>query len=397
MIEWLAIPAVIAGAAFIPKSKIKPEKVIQMVFENKKVCVKRGDNFQYPKLKRKVPNEGYDTYLYSMPYGLHTDDIEEVVPAIKEALNKEIEIDVDGLLKIDVYHEDLPEKWKYDEDLSRPNTWEVPIGKNHKGILYHDFDKYPHFIIGGVTRFGKTVLIKSIFNTLLLNNPDNVEFYFLDLKGGLEFFKYKSLPQVKEVACNVYEAAETLGILVDGMEKAEQQFKRMGLSNIVGSDIKKRTFIIIDEGADLSPQIAPKDQRKYAEFCQSALTRLISKGGAVGLRVCYCTQYPSTKSVDMSIKANIVSRLSFIAASRFGSQVILDESGAEDLPAIPGRAIYKVERKRTVQVPYIDDKMMFQMMEGRKDVILNSTKGGNPSNNHRPAGNGENQTPTANT
>jgi S-DNA-T family DNA segregation ATPase FtsK/SpoIIIE len=122
-----------------------------------------------------------------------------VVPAIKEALNKEIEIEVDGVLKMDVFHENLPDKWDYEEGLLREKTWEVPIGKNHKGILYHDFEKYCHLLCGGVTRFGKTVFMKEVMNTLVLSNPQDVEIYVLDLKAGLEFYKYKALPQVKEV------------------------------------------------------------------------------------------------------------------------------------------------------------------------------------------------------
>lgn len=396
MIEWLAFPLVITAAAFIPKGPIKDEKVIQQIFENKRVCIKRGDELQYPKLKRKIKKEEYDTYIFSMPYGLHTEDIESVVPSIKEALRKEVEIEVKGYLKMDVFHEQLPEKWNYDEGLLRPNTWEVPIGKNHKGILYHDFDKYAHFLIGGVPGFGKTVLIKNMFHTLLLNNPDDAEFFILDLKGGLEFFKYSSLPQVKNVSCDIYEAAAILEVIVSRMKEMEHHFKMNGYTNINDTPIKKRTFVIVDEGAELSPESRTGKEKEYAFFCQSALSEIARIGRAVGYRLIYGTQYPSSKSVNMNVKMNIVSRISFIAASQVSSRVILDEIGAEDLPSIPGRAIYKVEKCRTVQVPYIDDKMMFKMMEERKDAIINATTGGNDSTDHRPVRNRKNKTSSRN-
>jgi S-DNA-T family DNA segregation ATPase FtsK/SpoIIIE len=86
----------------------------------------------------------------------------------------------------------------------------------------------------------------------------------------------------------------------------------------------------------------------------------------------------------MAIKMNIVARCSFVAAAQVASQVILDEKGAEEIPSIPGRAIYKVEKKRTIQVPYIDDKQMFNMMEVRKDAILNAGKSRKPVNDDRP-------------
>jgi S-DNA-T family DNA segregation ATPase FtsK/SpoIIIE len=171
--EWLALPTILAGAAFIPKRKMKDEKKIQLIFENRKVAVKRGESLQYPKLKRKKAHDTYTTYLYSLPLGIPSESIELLLPAIKDGLNKEIEYEFEnGMLKIYVYETELPKKWDYDKGLIRPKTWEVPVGKNHKGILYHDFDKYPHLLMGGVTRFGKTVCLKEMFHTLLMNQPD---------------------------------------------------------------------------------------------------------------------------------------------------------------------------------------------------------------------------------
>lgn len=299
-------------------------------------------------------------------------------------------MELDGLLKLDVYSTELT-NWNYSETLIRPGTWEVPIGKNHKGILYHDFDKYAHFLIGGVPGFGKTILMKLMFQSLLMNNWENVEFYILDLKGGLEFSKFSGIPQVKTVASDVFDAAVVLNDIVEDMKKMESYFRSKGYTNINDTPIKKRTFIIVDEGAELSPDITTADKKKYAQFCQSALSEIARIGRAVGYRLIYGTQYPSSKSISMSIKMNIVSRISFIAASQVSSKVILDEIGAEDLPAIPGRAIYKVEKKRTVQVPYISDKKMFQMMEEMRDEL---SKDRTIINNDRPPGSGENQTPS---
>lgn len=397
MIEWLAFPLVITAAAFLPKRPIKDEIIIKQIFENKRVCIKRGDVLQHPTLKRKIKKEGYDTYIFSMPYGLHTEDIEDVVPAIKEALRKEIEIEVKGYLIMDVFHEALPDKWNYDEELLRPNTWEVPVGKNHKGILYHDFEKYCHLLCGGVTRFGKTVFMKEVMNTLILNNPQEVEIYVLDLKAGLEFYKYKSLPQVKEVACDVFESAELLFTITNDLKKKELVFRDKGYTNIIDTPIKKRTFIFVDEGAELSPGIVKsKEAKQCAEFCQSALSEIARIGGGIGYRLIYATQYPTKEAVPMQVKMNIVARLSFVCASGVASKVLLDQTGAEELPSIPGRGIYMVEKKRTVQVPYIDDKMMFKMMEENKDVIISTTTGGNDSTDHRPARNRKNKTPFRN-
>ncbi|MGM9932596.1 FtsK/SpoIIIE domain-containing protein, partial [Pradoshia sp.] len=295
-------------------------------------------------------------------------------PVIKDGLNKDVEIEFDGLLKINVFENTLPEKWDYDDTLLKPHTWLTPIGKNHTGLLYHDFEKYPHMLCGGVTRFGKTVFIKNVFHSILMNQPANAEFYFLDLKGGLEFGKYARLPQVKAVASDVFEAAEVLDHIVKDLKKREKQFRKEGYTNIVDTPIQKRTFVIVDEGAELSPNIIEGEGRKYAKFCQAALSEISRIGGGLGLRLLYCTQYPTKEAVPMQVKMNIVTRISFIAAAQIASRVILDEIGAEDLPSIPGRAIYKVEKNRVIQVPYIDDAYMIKQLEDREDETRKARK-----------------------
>lgn len=398
MIEWLAIPLVVAGAAFIPKSKIKDKKKIEQIFINRNVGIKKQDSVKYPKLVKMHVNDTYTTYLYNLPLGVPSEAFDSLLPALKDGLNKEVDYEFDGLLKIHVYDEELPKSWNYDEGLIRPNTWEVPIGKNHQGILYHNFEHYPHLLNGGVTRFGKTVFMKEVMNTLILNNPEHVEVYVLDLKAGLEFYKYKAFPQVKEVACDVYESADLLYKITEELKAKELMFREKGYTNVIDSPIKKRTFIFVDEGAELSPNIVKtKEAKKYAEFCQGALSEIARIGGGLGYRLIYATQYPTKEAVPMQVKMNIVARLSFICASQVASRVLLDDVGAEDLPSIPGRAIYLVEKKRVVQVPYIDDKMMLEMMEGRLNEVVNSTANRKPVDNDRHVGNGEDQTPITHT
>ncbi|KAA0563686.1 cell division protein FtsK [Bacillus sp. CH30_1T] len=390
MIELLTIPAVILGAALIPRKR-NDKRTIQQVLINRKICFKKGDNLIYPKLESTHDRGTHTTYIYTLPKGMPSEVFDTILPALKEALNREVEYEYEGVMKLRVFKGKLPKKWSYDKSLIQKGTWEVPIGKNHQGILYHNFEHYPHILVGGVTRFGKTVFMKETFHTLMMNMGDDVEFYILDLKAGLEFYKYKAFPQVKEVACDVYEAAETLINVTDELKRRELMFRDKGYTNILDTPIKKRTFIIVDEGAELSPNIVKdKKGKKYAEFCQASLSEIARIGGAVGMRLIYATQYPTKEAVPMQVKMNIVARMSFICASRIASQVLLDEVGAEDLPSIPGRAIYMVEKKRTVQVPYIDDKIIYDMMEGEHET----RKTRKSVNDHRPIGDSEDKAST---
>ncbi|MGM7719452.1 FtsK/SpoIIIE domain-containing protein [Metabacillus sp. Hm71] len=358
MIEFFAVPAaILGGSLLIKKRKLTDKQKIEKVFENARIGIPKNNYVQYPRFKSMRECENHTVYNYSLPYGLSSDlIINKFEPVFKDALDKHVVIEFNNKLSIKVYEEKLPIKWDYDINLIKPNTWEIPFGKSHDEIIYHDFDKYPHLIDGGTTRFGKTVFLKSLLHSLIYSQPDNVEIYILDLKGGLEFSKYDVYPQVKSVSSDILESYETLYFLVNELKSREKLFKEKGWNNVVDTPHKKRTFIIVDEGAELCPNFqADKRIKKVLLECQAALSEIARIGGGLGFRLIFSTQYPIKEVVPMQIKMNTVARVSFLVPQLVGSMVILDEEGAEKLPHIPGRAIYKTEKKIEMQVPYFKE------------------------------------------
>jgi S-DNA-T family DNA segregation ATPase FtsK/SpoIIIE len=65
----------------------------------------------------------------------------------------------------------------------------------------------------------------------------------------------------------------------------------------------------------------------------------------------------------MQIKRNIPARLSFVLDSGTASTTVLDSTGAEDLPDIPGRGIYKDTKRMTFQAPYITNAQIKKIIE----------------------------------
>ncbi|CRK80284.1 FtsK/SpoIIIE domain-containing protein [Neobacillus massiliamazoniensis] len=254
------------------------------------------------------------------------------------------------------------------------HSWIIPIGKK-RNVMYHNFEHYPHLLVGGTTRFGKTVFLKSTFVSILMTNPDRVRFIILDLKGGLEFWKYRNLPQVLTVAPDLLEAAKALDHVYKLIKLDEERFRKNGWSNITDTPLKERTFIIVDEGAELSPKLVSKDFKKYAELCQVYLGEIARIGGGLGYRLIYATQYPTAEAVPQQVKMNMVARLAFRIADNIGSRVILGETGAEELEPVPGRAIYKLAEKHKIQCPYISDKTiggyLNELGKDRTDITSN--------------------------
>jgi S-DNA-T family DNA segregation ATPase FtsK/SpoIIIE len=129
----------------------------------------------------------------------------------------------------------------------------------------------------------------------------------------------------------------------------------------------------VDEGADLGPKLVPKEQKQFANICQNYLSEIARKGGGLGYRLIYATQYPTVEAVPNQIKINMAARLSFYIGEPIGSRVILDSNDAAEIEPIPGRAIYKLAKKTEIQSPWISDKMiggyLHELSKNGTDII----------------------------
>ena len=361
------------------------------------------------RIYRKTQKSNYTEFVYQMPQGLSEkqfqekldnfqdglnikktipdfsikdfktidwkDDIPKQVKALfnkKKKIRKEVEISYDGMLIFRVYNEPLEKMVLYDDELVKKCMgWEVLVGKSRKGLVKHDFEKKAHIIVAGTTDFGKSNWVNSTINTLLTNKPDDVSFILIDLKGGLEFNRYRKLKQVKDYATNVDEAKTALQTAVDEMDRVTEYLLEKDFSNVKDAGFKGRTFIVIDEAADMA------DNKE----CQELLKDIARKGRAAGLRLIYTTQYPTTETVSSQVKRNCIGRLSFVLDTATASTVVLDQAGAEKLPAIQGRALYKDLGLIEVQTPYIPGDKIQQNIQPhinirpRKERVEMNAKG----------------------
>lgn len=347
---------------------------IQHVFRN--VGYKVGD--REPKLFKTDKKEKYTLYSYHVPFGLIAD---EKLNVIEQTLNKPTKITFKNTkLHIKVYNQKLSTEIPY--DWLSTDGWNVPVGYDQERLITHDFDKIPHMTVAGMTRNGKSVLLKLIMAHLINNHPGEVEFYILDLKERLEFGPYETLQQVKVVAGNVYESKTALSDVSNQMKKDMYYFRENGYNNVLNANVSKRKFIIVDEGAELVPPsyLEKGDQEPY-QYCQRVLSEIARIGGGLGYRLIFATQYPTADTLPREIKQNSDAKISFRLPTEVASRVAIDEKGAEQLTN-PGRAIYRQQEKHILQVPFITDEEIQKNLkewyrdpsgekndEGRKDII----------------------------
>lgn len=271
---------------------------------------------------------------------------------------KEIEVTFDGLLKIRVYNEPLPSLVQYEEGAG----WRVPVGmtRDKNTFRFHDFERIPHMIIGGATRYGKSNFINGMLTSLIRSNPDHVKLYLVDLKGGVELCDYENVRQTQSIAYEPEEALATLQLAYDRMRTVQQTLRSLGKKNVQEAGIKERCFIVIDEVGELNPAEAiGKEDKALKLECQKLMSQIARLGAGLGFRQILASQYTTGDVIPRQCKQNADAKLAFRVQSEVASRVVLDGGGADLLPEIVGRAIYQTASNREIlQTPLVTSALI---------------------------------------
>lgn len=222
----------------------------------------------------------------------------------------------------------------------------VLIGKSQKGLVFHNFLKYPHLLVAGHTGYGKTNFIRTILEQI------EGEIILIELKRGDDY------PAEMITANNVTTASEVLMEVVGRMRT-----KR-----------KDHVFVVIDEAFEfVVPKWAKtKEEKEPYLKSQFALSEIARLGRSFNVHLIYATQYPTSDVFDPQVKQNMESRVVFRLPTGYASRVALDDEGAEELPAgVKGRAIYKTDVNQIIQT--------FEM-EG----VEHENKNGNEKDQRKP-------------
>ncbi|MGR6906137.1 FtsK/SpoIIIE domain-containing protein [Lysinibacillus sp. BSL11] len=385
----------IALKAFLSKQSLATNESgkIQKIISLSGLNVKDGkDTLTTQLIKKKQYEWGWE-YKYRIPYGRSFDDYLGKKRVLEDGINnrrkritfneisslkwdkdvlqqlqqlwkskltdcKEIELDFDGLLIIRVYDKPMAKSVPF----TAGENWEVPIGvaREMNSFRYHDFEKVPHVVLGGATRYGKSNLINSIICSLIHSNSNNVKFFLIDLKGGVELCDYEKIKQTVSIAYEPEEALVTLQQAYDRMREIQVELRKRGKKNVQEMGIKDRYFIIVDEVGELNPaEAVTKEEKLLKQQCQTIMSKIARIGAGLGFRQILATQYPTGDVIPRQCKQNSDAKLSFRVQSAIASRVVLDESGAELLPQIPGRAIYQTADKREIlQTPLITPEII---------------------------------------
>lgn len=246
----------------------------------------------------------------------------------------------------------------------------IPIGRTGASKLQYltlGRGTQQHVLIAGKTGSGKSTLFHVIVSNLALwCRPDQVEFYLVDFKKGVEFKCYarNKLPHARVVAI---ESDREFGLSVlervdDELRQRGDLFRRLGVQDLAGYHAASeagrmpRTLLMIDEFQEFFVE----DDR-VSQQAAVLLDRIVRQGRAFGIHVILGSQtLGGAYTLARTTLAQMVVRVA-LQCDEADSYLIMDESNAAPrLLSRPGEGIYNdaggaVEGNSPFQTVWLSD------------------------------------------
>jgi hypothetical protein len=203
-------------------------------------------------------------------------------------------------------------------------------------------------LVCGKTGSGKSTFLHALVtNAALHYSPDQVEFYLIDFKKGVEFKTYASqhFPHARVIAI---ESEREFGLSVlerlDGeLRRRGELFRTVGVQDLAGyrkarpDEVMPRTLLVIDEFQELFVE-----DDKLAQESSLLLDRLVRQGRAFGIHVLLGSQtLGGAYSLARSTMGQMAVRVALQCSEADAHLILSDERNmAARYLSRPGEAIY---------------------------------------------------------
>jgi ABC-type multidrug transport system fused ATPase/permease subunit len=247
----------------------------------------------------------------------------------------------------------------------------VPIGRSGATKLQYleiGAGTRQHALIAGKTGSGKSTLFHVIITNLALRcSPEEVEFYLVDFKKGVEFKCYGSrrLPHARVVAI---ESDREFGLSVlqrvdDELRRRGDLFRKVGAQDLAGykraggTEPVPRTLLMIDEFQEFFTE-----EDRVSQGAAVLLDRIVRQGRAFGIHVLLGSQtLGGAYTLARATIGQMVIRIA-LQCNEADAFLIMDQDNpAPRLLSRPGEGIYNdaagaIEGNSPFQAVWLSDR-----------------------------------------
>ncbi len=292
------------------------------------------------------------------PPPLYTRLVKEVARASKDA--RRVEVAFSRIAP------DPPDWWTQD---SRRDI-DVPLGRAGATKLQHmrlGRGTSQHMLVAGKTGSGKSTFLHALITNVALHYaPDEVRFYLIDFKKGVEFKDYAEL-QLPHADVIAIESDREFGVsalqrLDDVLQERGERFRRAGVQDIAGfrteqpAEPMPRILLVIDEFQEFFVE-----DDKLSQKASLLLDRLVRQGRAFGIHVILGSQtLGGAYSLARSTLGQVAIRVALQCSEADAHLILSEENTAARLLSRPGEAIYNdanglLQANHPFQVAWLSD------------------------------------------
>jgi len=224
-----------------------------------------------------------------------------------------------------------------------------------------------HALFAGKTGSGKSTLFHVIITNLALTcSPDQVQFYLIDFKKGVEFKCYanRHLPHAKVIAIESDRefALSVLQRVDDELRRRGDMFRKLGVQDVAGykreggTEPMPRTLLLIDEFQEFFVE-----DDAVAQGASLLFDRIVRQGRAFGIHVLLGSQsLGGAYTLARTTLGQMAIRVA-LQCNEADAYLIMDESNsAPRLLSRPGEGIYNdaggaIEGNSPFQVVWLPD------------------------------------------
>ena len=243
-----------------------------------------------------------------------------------------------------------------------------------------------HALFAGKTGSGKSTLFHVIITNLALTcSPDQVEFYLIDFKKGVEFKCYanKKLPHARVVAIESDRefALSVLHRLDEELKRRGDLFRKLNAQDLAGyqraggTEPMPRSLLIIDEFQEFFTE-----DDTIAQTASLLLDRIVRQGRAFGIHVLLGSQtLGGAYSLARATLGQMTIRVALQCNEADAYLIMDDNNPAPRLLSRPGEGIYNdaagsLEGNSPFQVVWLPDDERDRLLDVVHDLALKSGK-----------------------
>ena len=235
--------------------------------------------------------------------------------------------------------------------------------------IWTDLAKMPHMLVAGTTGSGKTVFLRNVILTLLMQRSPAQLQLRLSSSKPMDFRIFTQVPHMggTELARSPTAAKRIVDDLVEEMERRMEVIDEAFCDNLAEYNEENpdsqlpRIVAVLDEFAATVTSFDDKSDRQAFE---TAVQRVAQEARAAGIHLILCMQRPDAKVITGNIKANVLHRFALKLPGNTDSRIILDENGAETLLG-KGDMLYKDGDNviHRLQVPNLEKRPLKQILK----------------------------------